>query len=83
MRRHSLVLQKPMILSLRFLKAEKYRSVRLRKDGSGEASAFIGRGKTLQAPKVPVPDLIENMKENDGYGYENGRASIQIQSVKK
>ena len=31
-------------------------------DGSGEASAFIGRGKTLQAPKVPVPDLIENMK---------------------
>ncbi|HDZ14513.1 MAG TPA: copper oxidase, partial [Pricia sp.] len=31
-------------------------------DGSGEATAFIGKGPTLQAPEVPKPDLIESMK---------------------
>lgn len=32
-------------------------------DGSGHASAYIGQGETLEAPKVPKPDLIENMKK--------------------
>ena len=32
-------------------------------DGSGEASAFIGKGNTLEAPSVPKPDLIKLMKE--------------------
>ncbi|WP_227009088.1 multicopper oxidase domain-containing protein [Christiangramia fulva] len=31
-------------------------------DGSGHASAYIGNGEILEAPKVPKPDLIENMK---------------------
>ena len=31
-------------------------------DGSGEASAYIGKGATLEAPKIPKPDLIEMMK---------------------
>ena len=31
-------------------------------DGSGHASAYIGNGEILEAPKVPEPDLIEDMK---------------------
>ncbi len=31
-------------------------------DGSGQASAFLGRGEVLKAPTVPVPDLIKLME---------------------
>ena len=32
-------------------------------DGSGQASAYLGTGKILNAPKVPKPDLIKQMQE--------------------
>lgn len=32
-------------------------------DGSGHASAYLGEGKTVPAPVVPEPDLIEMMKK--------------------
>ncbi len=32
-------------------------------DGSGQASAYLGNGKILNAPEVPNPDLIKQMQE--------------------
>ena len=32
-------------------------------DGSGKASAYLGTGEILNAPEVPKPDLIKQMKE--------------------
>ncbi len=32
-------------------------------DGSGHASAYLGKGATIPAPVVPEPDLIEMMKK--------------------
>lgn len=32
-------------------------------DGSGQANAYLGTGEIIAAPEIPVPDLIEQMKE--------------------
>ena len=56
----------------------KKQAIQLRataQDGSGTATAIVGRGKILKAPLVPKPDLIRQMKEmaeSHGSGSHSG-----------
>ncbi len=47
-------------------------------DGSGSTSAFIGRGETLEAPRVPEPDLIGMMQQMAAMGMKMGAPSTKF-----
>lgn len=47
-------------------------------DGSGETSAYIGTGHTLEAPSVPKPDLIKMMKEMMVMGMKMGAPAAKF-----
>lgn len=51
-------------------------------DGSGEASAYIGKGTTLEAPSVPKPDLIKLMKEMMGMDMKMGAPAAKFRPQK-
>lgn len=51
-------------------------------DGSGEASAYLGTGETLKAPKIPVPDLIGSMKEMMSMGMKMGAPASKLNPSK-
>jgi len=51
-------------------------------DGSGEASAFIGTGKILEAPIVPEPNLIKNMKQMMSMGMKMGAPASKFNPSK-
>lgn len=51
-------------------------------DGSGEASAFLGSGDIIEAPIIPEPDLIENMKKMMGMGMKMGAPAAKFNPSK-
>ncbi|WP_405200358.1 multicopper oxidase domain-containing protein [Christiangramia sp. LLG6405-1] len=51
-------------------------------DGSGEASAFIGTGNVLEAPVVPEPNLIKNMKQMMSMGMKMGAPASKFNPSK-
>ncbi|WP_432411315.1 multicopper oxidase domain-containing protein [Rasiella sp. SM2506] len=51
-------------------------------DGSGEALAYIGKGKTLEAPVVPEPDLIMGMKHMMSMGMKMGAPASKFNPSK-
>jgi len=51
-------------------------------DGSGEASAFIGTGNVLEAPVVPEPNLIQNMKQMMSMGMKMGAPASKFNPSK-
>jgi len=51
-------------------------------DGSGEASAYIGKGETLEAPIVPEPDLISSMKRMMSMGMKMGAPASKFNPSK-
>ena len=51
-------------------------------DGSGEASVYVGQGETLKAPRVPEPDLIENMKRMMSMGMKMGAPASKFNPSK-
>jgi len=51
-------------------------------DGSGQASAYLGTGEILQAPIVPKPDLIKQMKEMMSMGMKMGAPAAKFNPSK-
>ncbi len=51
-------------------------------DGSGEASAYIGSGQTLEAPIVPEPNLIKSMKRMMSMGMKMGAPASKFNPSK-
>ncbi len=51
-------------------------------DGSGEASAYIGAGNVLEAPIVPEPNLIQNMKQMMSMGMKMGAPASKFNPSK-
>lgn len=52
-------------------------------DGSGQTSAFIGRGDTLLAPDVPNPDKIDMMKKMSKMDMRMGAPSTKFNPSKE
>lgn len=51
-------------------------------DGSGVASAYLGTGETLKAPKIPEPDLIGDMKAMMAMGMKMGAPASKLNPSK-
>jgi len=51
-------------------------------DGSGTASAFLGEGKGLEAPKVPTPDKIAMMKDMAKMDMKMGAHALKFRPKK-
>jgi CopA family copper-resistance protein len=51
-------------------------------DGSGQASAFLGTGETLNAPDVPKPDLIKQMQEMMAMDMKMGAPAAKLNPSK-
>jgi len=52
-------------------------------DGSGQTSAFIGKGDTLSAPDVPRPDKIDMMKQMAKMNMRMGAPSTKFNPSKE
>ncbi|BAO56093.1 multicopper oxidase domain-containing protein [Nonlabens marinus] len=51
-------------------------------DGSGQASAYLGTGKILDAPEVPKPDLIKQMQQMMNMGMKMGAPAAKFNPSK-